>query len=331
MERFRSMKKHALRLVAVVGCGLLSGCGSQYVTNLTPQTAKRNPSNLYRFTVQCAVNPQKLVPDTFKPLLVIDGQQFPLRQDADMEGLYYYDHELDATRTDAKYYFQVSYEQYRSGTVKSYVRKTPLASFSISGFGNLSLEIDRAPVGSEVRVLGSGFTANNRIRVGDYDAPTELLSENVLSFRVPAVTVGKAYPVSVTVGEAMHFAGNLLIDSGRFTAEPTEISLRVSEKTDFTLRANRPSPSDLYINVTTDIPNSVIMPEVRLATGEDSATVAIEGGEPGKGHLYVSAQGFDELTVPIEVIGEKREGEAANEKSMAPDAGDGNAEKAVRD
>jgi hypothetical protein len=87
----------------------------------------------------------------------------------------------------------------------------------------------------------------------------------------------------------------------------------------------------LCINVTTDIPNSVIMPEVRLATGEDSATVAIEGGEPGKGHLYVSAQGFDELTVPIEVIGEKREGEATNEKSMAPDAGDGNAEKAVRD
>ena len=129
MKRFWSMKKHAFRLVAVVGCGLLSGCGSQYVTNLTPQTAKRNPSNLYRFTMQCAVNPQKLVPDTFKPLLVIDGQQFPLKEDAAIQGLYYYDHELDATRTDAKYYFQVSYEQYRSGIIKSYVRKTPLASF----------------------------------------------------------------------------------------------------------------------------------------------------------------------------------------------------------
>ena len=321
------MKKHALRLVAVVGCGLLSGCGSQYVTNLTPQTAKRNPSNLYRFTMQCAVNPQKLVPDTFKPLLVIDGQQFPLKEDAAIPGLYYYDHELDATRTDAKYYFQVSYEQYRSGTIKNYVRKTPLASFSVSGFGNLSLEIDRAPVGSEVRVLGSGFTANNRIRVGDYDAPTELLSENVLSFRVPAVTVGKSYPVSVVNGEDMNFVGNLLIDSGRFTAEPTEISLRVGEKTDFTLRANRPSPSDLYINVTTDIPNSVIMPEVRLATGEESATVSIEGGEPGKGHLYVSAQGFDELIVPIEVVGEKREGEAG-EATTSEDAEKGKSEEA---
>lgn len=327
MQRFRSMKKHALRLVAVVGCGLLSGCGSQYVTNLTPQTAKRNPSNLYRFTMQCAVNPQKLVPGTFDPLLVIDGQQFPLKEDADIQGLYYYDHELDATRTDAKYYFQVSYEQYRSGTVKSYVRKTPLASFSISGFGSLSLEIDRAPVGSEIRVLGSNFTANNRIRVGDCDAPTELLSENVLSFRVPAVTVGKSYPVSVTVGEEMHFAGNLLIDSGRFATEPTEISLRVGEKADFTLRSNTPSPSDLYINVTTDIPNSVIMPEVRLATGEESATVSIEGGEPGKGHLYVSAQGFDELTVPIEVVGEKREGEAANEKPTEGSAEDGKVEE----
>ena len=321
------MKKHALRFVAVVGCGLLSGCGSQYVTNLTPQTAKRNPSNLYRFTMQCAVDPRKLVPDTFKPLLVIDGQQFPLKEDAAIPGLYYYDHELDATRTDAKYYFQVSYEQYRSGTIKNYVRKTPLASFSISGFGNSSLEIDRAPVGSEVRVLGSGFTANNRIRVGDYDAPTELLSENVLSFLVPAVTVGKSYPVSVVNGENMNFVGNLLIDSGRFTAEPTEISLSVGEKTDFTLRANRPSPSDLYINVTTDIPNSVIMPEVRLATGEESATVSIEGGEPGKGHLYVSAQGFDELTVPIEVVGEKREGEAANGKPTEGSAEDGKVEE----
>ena len=317
------MKKHALRLAAVVGCGLLSGCGRQYVINLTPQTAKRNPSNLYRFTMQCAVNPQKLVPNTFKPLLVIDERQFPLKEDAAIPGLYYYDHELDTTRTDAKYYFQVSYKQYRSGLIKSYVRKTPLASFSISGFGNLSLEIDRAPVGSEVRVLGSGFTANNRIRVGDYDAPTELLSENVLSFRVPAVTVGKSYPVSVVIGEDMHFAGNLLVDSGRFTAEPTEIALRVSEKTDFTLRANRPSPSDLYINVTTDIPNSVIMPEVHLAAGEETATVSIEGGEPGKGHLYVSAQGFDELTVPIEVIGGKGSVETAGEKSTEVTPTDG--------
>ena len=320
MQAFRAVKKHVLSVGILIGCAFLSGCGSQYVTNLTPQTAKRNPSNLYRFTMQCAVNPQRLVPNTFEPLLVIDGQQFPLKKDAAVPGLYYYDHELDAVRTDAKYYFQVSYDQRRSGTVKHYVRKTPLAEFSISGFGNLSLEIDRAPVGSEVRVLGSNFTVSNRVRVGDYDAQTELLSENVLSFRVPAVTVGKTYPVSVVIGEEMYFAGNLLIDSGRFTVEPSEISLRVGEKTDFTLRSNRPSPSDLYINVTTDIPDSVIMPEVRLATGEESATITIEGGEPGKGNLYVSAQGFDELTVPIEVVGEKREGEGTNEKPTAGDA-----------
>ena len=305
MRQFWSMKKNALHIGAIVCCSLLSGCGRQCVTNLTPQTAKRNPSNLYRFTVQCNVEPQKLVPETFKPLLVIDGQQFPLKQDADVGGLYYYDHELDATRTDAKYYFQVSYQQRRQGVVRNYVRKTPLASFSISGFGNLSLETERAPVGNEIRVLGSGFTANNRIRVGDYDAPTEFLSENVLSFRVPAVAVGKTYPVLVIIGEETHFVGNLLVDSGRFVAEPMEVSLHTGEKTDFTLRANRPSPSDLYINITTDIPNSVIMPEVRLAAGETEATVSIEGGEPGKGRLYISAQGFDDFTVPIEVISEK--------------------------
>ena len=69
------------------------------------------------------------------------------------------------------------------------------------------------------------------------------------------------------------------------------------------------------------------MPEVRLATGEDSATVSIEGGEPGKGHLYVSAQGFDELTVPIEVVGEKREGEAG-EATTSEDAEKGKSEEA---
>jgi Na+-transporting methylmalonyl-CoA/oxaloacetate decarboxylase beta subunit len=109
----------------------------------------------------------------------------------------------------------------------------------------------------------------------------------------------------VAADEKIHFIGNLFVDGIRFTVEPMEILLRTGEKTDFTLRINRPAKTDLYINITTDIPHSVIMPEVHFAAGASEVTVTIEGGEPGKGNLYISPHEFNEIITPIEVIDRK--------------------------
>jgi hypothetical protein len=65
---------------------------------------------------------------------------------------------------------------------------------------------------------------------------------------------------------------------------------------------DHPAPSGgLYLNVTTDIPNSVIMPEVIIPEAARTVSISIQGGEPGTGSLYVQGAGMNELVIPITV------------------------------
>jgi hypothetical protein len=57
----------------------------------------------------------------------------------------------------------------------------------------------------------------------------------------------------------------------------------------------------LLVDVTTDIPESVIMPEVIIPQGSNTTTVSVEGGRPGTGSLFIRGPGVRELTVPITV------------------------------
>ena len=52
----------------------LAGC-SKTLTNVTPQIAQRNPSNMYRFTTRCNVDPAKVIPGSFLLDLIIDGER----------------------------------------------------------------------------------------------------------------------------------------------------------------------------------------------------------------------------------------------------------------
>ena len=57
------------------------------------------------------------------------------------------------------------------------------------------------------------------------------------------------------------------------------------------------------IDVTTDVPESVIMPEVIVPQGQTSVTVTAEGGKAGSGTLFMKGFGSGEMTVPISVAG----------------------------
>jgi len=53
--------------------------------------------------------------------------------------------------------------------------------------------------------------------------------------------------------------------------------------------------------VTTDIPESVIMPEVVVPEGQTSAVVTVQGGKPGTGSLFLKGYGNGEVSVPVTV------------------------------
>jgi hypothetical protein len=53
--------------------------------------------------------------------------------------------------------------------------------------------------------------------------------------------------------------------------------------------------------VTTDVPESVIMPEVVVPEGSTNVVVTVKGGKPGAGTLYLKGFGQGEITIPVSV------------------------------
>ena len=70
-----------------------------------------------------------------------------------------------------------------------------------------------------------------------------------------------------------------------------------------TFTQTSPAPSNgLLLDVTTDIPSSVIMPEVLVPAGQVSVSVPVVGGRPGAGSLVLKGYaGSGDLTIPITV------------------------------
>ena len=66
---------------------------------------------------------------------------------------------------------------------------------------------------------------------------------------------------------------------------------------------NAAPPGGTLLDVTTDIPESVIMPEVIVPQGQNSVSVTVEGGKPGAGNLFLKGFGQGELTIPVNVTG----------------------------
>jgi hypothetical protein len=66
---------------------------------------------------------------------------------------------------------------------------------------------------------------------------------------------------------------------------------------------NAAPPGGTLLDITTDVPESVIMPEVIVPAGQASLEISVEGGKPGAGNLFLKGFGQGELTIPVNVTG----------------------------
>jgi hypothetical protein len=122
---------------------------------------------------------------------------------------------------------------------------------------------------------------------------------------IPNLIPDKEYPVYVVGPNDKEFVGQLLVDEGQLSVDVDKIELHSGERIPITFRVGTPaSASGLYLHTTTDIPDSIVMPEVLIPGGNDSVTVTVEGGSPGEGTLFVDAAGYESLEVPVEVSAE---------------------------
>lgn len=287
---------------ACIAAFALVGCDVK-ITDRTPSSFSENPSGVYTITAEIKA-PQVVVPGSLKPSVVVDGQIYPMSKSALGENLWEFDYRLPSGRTGGAYYILASYETKSGGDVRPGEAFTGLTHFTLVSRYGLSLDASRAPVGAQVTVLGRGFNDGDIVYVGETAAQTIYRSTNSLSFVVPPVASGQNYPVTVGSPSTGLAVGTLRVDEGSLRVNPGSLRLATGQRRMlvFSLPTAAP-PSGLPIDVTTDIADSVIMPEVMIPGGEQSVSVAIEGGSPGSGSLFVSAPGFGEISVPVTVSG----------------------------
>lgn len=294
---------HASRIFSAIAAALLllvlSGCNLT-ITNLTPDTVPQNPSQIY--TITASFRPtatSQIDASSIAPRIIIDGQSYRMTKSSVGNDIWEFDYQLPAGRAAATYYFICDFHGQNS-TANTEVY-SELQSMKIAGRYVIRSEATRAPVGSRVSILGAGFTTQDLVYFGMTPTRTVFESPSSLSFFVPAVEPGRTYKLSVKGLGSDLDVGSFRVDAISFQVTPSAVVLRQGEQQALTFTIPNPAPAGgMLIDVTTDVPDSIVMPEVLVAAGQTSVTVPVQGGKPGSGSLFFrSSAGESSVAVTV--------------------------------
>jgi hypothetical protein len=284
-------------IAAIAMLLLLAGCNLT-ITNLTPAAVPANPSQIYTITASFRASRQ-IDPSSIAPRIVIDGQPHAMHQSAVSADIWEFDFQLPAGRTSATYYFICDYSAKNSSqTSEAY---SELQRLNIAGRYVLRPEANRAPIGARVSILGAGFSTSDLVYFDENPTRTVFESPAALSFFVPAVNPGQNYKLTVRGAGAPLDAGTFRVDAVFLQVSPSALSLRTGETQEVYFSIAQPAPAGgMLIEVTTDIRESVIMPEVIIPAGGTSVSVPVQGAKPGTGSLfYRSSAGEGSVAVTV--------------------------------
>ena len=290
-------------LAAAAGLSLVSGCTSVALSDLTPKSLPENPSEIYTFTLRVTPKSAVVEKNTISPRIVVDGQTYPMKRSALGENFYEFEYQLPPGRQDVAYYYLVNYQIATEGKQSLCEVNTELEHSQVIRRNVLEIEASRGPVGSSIGVLGRGFTPQDVIAFNGTPVRTVFASPTSLSFFVPALPSGQTYQVILSGPAGNSPIGTFRIDGTNVSVSPGSLTLRPGEQQMLTFTLSSPAPSSgLLLDVTTDIPSSVIMPEVLVPAGQMSANVPVVGGRPGAVSLVLKGYaGGGDITIPITV------------------------------
>jgi hypothetical protein len=294
------------RLLRAVFCAatlaLLAGCEMQ-LTNLTPTVLPENPSRIYTFSVKVKPTSGHVVRESIAATIVIDGKAHAMKSGALGEGVYEYEFQLPSGRDEVAYYYTVDYAVENDGFIRQRQSYIDVVHAKIVGRYVMSLETNRGPVGARISVVGRGFGSSDVIKFDGVAVRTINESANSLSFIVPAVETGHNYRVTLEGAVSNSPVGTFRVDPASVDVLPASLSLGTDASQPLTFTVSVPAgPGGQLLDVTTDIPDSVIMPEVIVPEGQTGVTVNVKGGKPGTGSLFLKGYGTGgEVSIPVTV------------------------------
>jgi hypothetical protein len=285
-------------IVAGLALGL-AGCATK-ISNMTSETVSANPSGIYTITALAKPRDLNYQKGSINPKIVIDGQIHEMKPSAIGKNVFEYDYAMPPGRTEAAYYILVNY---RIETATGLANKEDYTERRVLKVVNtMTLVATRAPLGARVAIVGSGFSPQDVVYLDSTPARTVYESPNAIAFMVPAVPPSATYTVALNNGSGTQKVGSFRVDPVSLSVTPGSLSLRTGEKTVLFFTLGTPAPAGgLLVEVNTDVPKSVIMPEVIIPAGATSANITVQGGQPGTGSLFVSGAGSGETTVPVTV------------------------------
>jgi hypothetical protein len=300
-NRISLARKIILWLGLTLGLVLLTGCEFQ-LTNLTPNTLPENPSQIYTLTLRVTQKATAIVPGSVDAHIIIDGQNLKMNQSSLGKDIYELEYQLPAGRDDMAYYYLVTYKVEASGQERDREAYTEITHTRIVRRNVLALLANRGPVGARISVLGRGFTPQDVVYLDNTAARTVFESPNALSFFVPALDANRNYKVALNGASGNSPVGSFRIDPSTLQISPSSLTLRTGERQTLTFTVPNAAPAGgLLLDITTDVPEAVIMPEVVVPAGQSSVNVMVEGGKAGSGSLFLKGYGTGELSIPVTV------------------------------
>lgn len=290
-------------LTALAAVLLLTGCQTLTITNMTPATVPANPSQIYTITASFTPSSPNIDANSVQPRIVIDGQSFAMSRSTSAANVWEFEYQLPAGRTHANYYFIVDYlPKDAAPNATPQEATSDLQSINIAGRYVLRPEATRAPVGARVSVLGAGFTPQDVVYFDNTPTRTVFESPSSLSFFVPNVPTARNYQLRVSGGGMAMPVGSFRVDAISFDVSPESLTLRSGEQQALTFTIPQPAAAGgTLIEVTTDVPQSIVMPEVIIPAGQTSVTIPIQGGRPGSGSLFFKSSA-GESSIPVTVL-----------------------------
>lgn len=294
------------RVLRAVFCAaalaLLAGCDLK-VTDLTPKVLPENPSRIYTFALSVTPKTTTIAPGSIAARIVVDGQIHNMSSGGLGKGVFEYEFALPAGRDELAYYYIVDYAVEHGGGITRKQEYTDITRTRVVGRYVLTMETNRGPVGARISVVGRGFGSADIVKFDDHPVRTVNESSNALSFYVPALATGRNYRVTLEGAAGNSPIGTFRVDPAVLDVTPSRLALTQGgiQSLTFTI----PSPASAggqLLDVTTDIPESVVMPEVIVAEGSNSVTIDVKGGKPGTGNLFLKGYGATgEITIPVTV------------------------------
>lgn len=299
------VKKLSLISSLCASLWFLSSCNRPSFVNLTSSNISQNPSGIYTLQTEVDIQDRKVKKDSLKVFAVVGGDTIAMTPDPLNSDLWSCDYKLPSGFDEATYYFLAKYLSKReNGNEVEREQISDLNVFRLENryVGNLASY--RGPVGVEIAVQGRGFTKYDSITLGGKETETEFLSENELRFTVPALPANLDYPVLLIGGPFGGLdVGNFRIDQTELGVVPSSLSIQSGDSATLLFKVDYEAPQGgLPIEVKTNVPASVIMPEAMIASGDKTVNIPIRGGEVGEGKLVITAPGYDSVEVPVKVF-----------------------------